>query len=135
MLAACKLLLPGLDLFFPRESIGRQYSVDHGGNLGVSGVDEGIAFKTLDAQGSVVLVLLLLSGDGKLRNLLGRLVPSDSLACPLDIQHEGVGSECAVEGGVLSVAGATAVKTLEADIEAVGVVLSGMELGPGRMRD
>lgn len=39
-----------------------------------------------------------------------------------------------MEGGVLSVADATAVETLEADIEAVGVVLAGMGLGSGHAR-
>lgn len=39
-----------------------------------------------------------------------------------------------MEGGVLSVAGATAVETLEADIEAVGVVLEGMGSGSDHMR-
>ena len=79
------IALPGLDLLFSRECVGRQYSVDHRGNLVVAGVDEGIAFETLHVQGSVVFVLLLLGGDGELRDLLGRLIPRDSLSSPLDI--------------------------------------------------
>jgi hypothetical protein len=39
-----------------------------------------------------------------------------------------MGSKGAVQGGVLSVTGATAVEALEADIEAVDVVLSGISL-------
>lgn len=34
---------------------------------------------------------------------------------------------------MLSVTGATAVEALEADIETVGVILSGMKLGSGHM--
>lgn len=39
-----------------------------------------------------------------------------------------------MKGGVLSVADATAVEALEADIEAVGVVLAGTGLGSGQAR-
>lgn len=44
-----------------------------------------------------------------------------------------MGSKGAVEGGVLAVACATAVEALEADIEAVGVVLS--EMGQDQIMD
>lgn len=122
MLAGGQLLLPGLDLLLARECVGGQDAVDDRSDLGVGGVDVGVTLETLDVDGLVVFVLVLLGGDGELCDLWWGLISGDQLALSADVQDEWVRSQGCVESGMLAGTDAAAVKTLQADIEAVFVV-------------
>lgn len=58
----------------------------------MGGVNVGIALEAFDVNGLVILVLVLLCGNGELCDLCGRLVSDDGLALSLDVQDEGVRS-------------------------------------------
>lgn len=121
--AAGKFLFPRLDFFFAGECVCLHNAVHNGCELGACSVEVGVAFEASNSQSSVVAVFFRLSGDGELGHLDRGLISFDDFAGATDVEGERVAEEDVVKLGVSSVAGATTVEALEANIQAMDVVL------------
>lgn len=113
---ASKLLLPSPDFFFAGECVCLHNAVHNGSELGACSIEIGVAFEASNGQGSVVAVFFRLSSDGELGHLDGGFISFDYFAGATNVEGERVAEEDVVKLGVSSVASATAVEALKANI-------------------
>jgi hypothetical protein len=124
VLARGQLLFPRLDLLLSRERVSFQHSINDLRQLARALVHiVNAAFVAFDLGCSVVAVSLGLSRNGKLGDLLRRLVALDPFPRALDIQDKRVVGGGYVEEGVVLLASAATVEAVEAYIEPAGVIL------------
>jgi hypothetical protein len=122
VLAGCHLLFPCLDLLLFGKSIRLEHSADHVGYIAWLLETFDSTLEAFDLGYRFVSVLFGLGGDSKLGELLGRLLAVLAFARALDVHGEGVLGLLGVLATMDTLAGASTVEAMQANIETLGLV-------------
>ncbi|KAI6767810.1 hypothetical protein HG530_005819 [Fusarium avenaceum] len=128
VLAARQLLFPSLNLLLTRECVGLENTIDHGCKLRVCSVELSITIEALDCQRCIISILFRLCSNSQFGHLGGGFVSFDNLSRSTDVESEGVLRQRIVKSVMVSIASATSVEALEANVKTIRIVLYGTGL-------
>jgi hypothetical protein len=128
VLAARQLLFPSLNLLLTRECVGLKNAVDHGCKLRVCSVELSVAIEAFDCQRCIISILFCLGSDSQFRHLGGGFISFDNLSRSTDVESKRMLRQRIVKSVMVSVASATSVEALEANVKTIRIVLHSIGL-------